>query len=413
MFKLENNDAVVGKYLQYLILEKKQYKSVRQFCRAYLELRDGSTDDEEIRKLNNRILQILKGEKRLQTSDLPYITDLLDVSCEQVLSAGQSCVPTSTHMTNYDIVFSKDREVWDKYMKREDKLFLNCDEYCKSVLDYAFEFKNYDFIKYLLEEKYIWFVDNSDCKAWGGYNYGAGTSVKRRDRGSIDYGIQSEIELQDRLRTQTIALAIENNDCEILDSLLAREIPEMHSVTIVWNDTLNFEPKYNRDLILAIANTSSELMLDYFSEEFVVTSMQDHDNVFTFPFISDVIDAMLDAGKTSNAELFLRRSIKHNREALNNLKKAIEESYEDHKESLTYTYDGVEEFLRKQVMYGFGYNSKSKIVSFFYTPEKHKYIGYATNIIHVSSKKGTSILKELVSELNDLYDQIVSLGGEN
>ena len=67
----------------------------------------------------------------------------------------------------------------------------------------------------------------------------------------------------------------------------------------------------------------------------------------------------------------------------------------------------------KQVMYGFGYNSKSKIVSFFYTPEKHKYIGYATNVIHVSSKRGTSLLKELVSERNDLYNQIVSLGGEN
>lgn len=46
-------------------------------------------------------------------------------------------------------------------MKREDKLFLNCDEYRKTVIDYALEFNNYKFIKYLLDEEYIWFVDNS------------------------------------------------------------------------------------------------------------------------------------------------------------------------------------------------------------------------------------------------------------
>ena len=127
MFYLEKNDVKVGVYLRLLILKK--YSSVRQFCRAYLELRDGSTNDEEIRKLLNRFSQILKGVKRIQTDDLPFISDLLGISCEEILSAGRTHVPVSDRMTNYNIAFSKDRSVWERYMKREDKLFLNCDEY--------------------------------------------------------------------------------------------------------------------------------------------------------------------------------------------------------------------------------------------------------------------------------------------
>ena len=160
MFYLEKDDVKVGSYLKSLILKK--FSSIRQFCRAYLELRDGTTDDEEIRKLLNRFSQILKGVKRIQTDDLPFVTELLQISCEEVLSAGKSHMPVSSHTTNYDIAFSTDRDVWDRYMKREDKLFLNCDEYCKSVIDYALEFKNYGFIKYLLDEGFIWFVDLSE-----------------------------------------------------------------------------------------------------------------------------------------------------------------------------------------------------------------------------------------------------------
>ena len=64
MFKLEDNPEVLGAHLEKLI--KSKYKNTRQFCKAYLELREGTTNDEEIRKLLNRMLQILKGKKRIQ-----------------------------------------------------------------------------------------------------------------------------------------------------------------------------------------------------------------------------------------------------------------------------------------------------------------------------------------------------------
>lgn len=183
MFTIGTDGNKLGLHLREVIY--KNYESVRQFCKAYLELRDGETNDEEIRKLLNRFSQILKGTKRIQIDDLPYVTELLGISCEEVLSGGTVYIPVSNRVTNYDIAFSHDRDVWDRYMKREDKLFLNCDEYCKSVIDYALDFKNYDFIKYLMDEHYIWFVDLSEWKSFG-FSYGAGTSVKRRDIGDID-----------------------------------------------------------------------------------------------------------------------------------------------------------------------------------------------------------------------------------
>lgn len=69
-------------------------------------------------------------------------------------------------------------------MKREDKLFLNYDEYGKSVVDYALEFKNYDFIKYLISGGHLNFVDNSKWN-WG-ITFGLSTDIKRREIGHTD-----------------------------------------------------------------------------------------------------------------------------------------------------------------------------------------------------------------------------------
>lgn len=124
---------------------------------------------------------------------MPVFTELLEVSCEEVLSAGKCVVPTLSHITNYDIAYSKDLAVWKKYIEREDKLILNCDEYGKTIIDYIFEFKNYKFLQYLLQENIIWLVDNS---GWDGMTYGAGTNIKRRDVGYIDTSMPLQIQMK-------------------------------------------------------------------------------------------------------------------------------------------------------------------------------------------------------------------------
>lgn len=408
MFVLEKDDIKFGIYLRSAILQK--YDSIRKFCRVYLELRDEETNDEEIRKLLNRFSQILKGKKRIQVNDLPYVTELLGVSCEEILSAGKNRVPVSNRITNYDIAFSHDKAVWDRYMKREDKLFLNCDEYGKSVIDYALDFKNYDFIKYLLDKKFIWFVDLSEWKRFG-FSYGAGTSVKRRDIGSIDTHTPLEIQYQDELRTRTIALAVENEDFEVLDSLLAREIPEMHQAHMVGYLGIDFQTHRNEDLINAIA-LSYEKIIDYFSQEFIVTNQTGQDNTFLFPYLDDIIKAMLAYGKNDSAELLIRRAIQHNKKTLTKLKELIEESYNFYRESLGFGPSDRNDYIKKQALYNFRFDPNSNLVSFFYMPEKRKYTGLITNIIHFESKQGIPLIKGLIKEMNDLFEEITSLKGE-
>ena len=264
MFELD--DIKTGEYLKKLV-DEKGYETTADFCRDYLKLKNKNNDitETELQNERNRFGAIFKGKKKIQIHDLPALTELLCVSCEEILSAGKKYVPTINHITNYEIAQSKDRKIWDEYMKREDKLFLNCDEYRKSVIDYAFEFKNYDFIKYLLEEGYIEFVDNSK-EEYELYHYGAKTSIKPNwDRfiSQTDHFLSIELFEQDRLRTQTIALAIESNDCDILDSMRAREIPEMHNVTL-WNaDSVDFEKNRNDVLIEAIAMSKNKKITEY------------------------------------------------------------------------------------------------------------------------------------------------------
>ena len=144
MFKIKTNNEI-GEYLNYLILRK--YSSIRKFCKDYLKLDRRPVNDDEIRKMANRMSQIIKGAKAIQTYDLPIFTELLDVTCEQILSAGECCVPKKQRTTNYSIAFSKSKRAWDEYIKREDKLILNPDEYDRTVIDYAIEAGNYQFIK--------------------------------------------------------------------------------------------------------------------------------------------------------------------------------------------------------------------------------------------------------------------------
>lgn len=407
MFILEKDNRQIGIYLRQAILKK--YDSIRKFCRAYLELRDGSTNDEEIRKLLNRFSQILKGVKRVQINDLPYLTELLEVSCEEILSAGKVHLPISSHITNYDIAFSHDREVWERYMKREDKLFLNCDEYCKSVIDYALEFKNYDFIKYLISEKFIWFVDLSDWSDWG-FTFGAGTSIKRRKIGKIDTHTPLELAEQDELRIKTIKLAIENEDFEILDSLLAREIPEMHRATIFLYLDIDLQSRKNIDLIRTIA-MSNDQIIDYYSQEFIVKNQYARENTFLFPYLDDVIKEMLANGRTDSAEFCIRRALAHNKKSLEKLTKLIDESYEYHKKFIDFDFDGMDDFLKRRTLCGFKFNSKNNLASISYSPAKHNQIGFVTNIIHIESKYGTPLINELLQELNETYNKIISLNG--
>ena len=356
------------------------------------------------------------------------MSNLLCVSCEEILSAGKNYAPTRNHVTNYDIAQSHDREVWDEYMKREDRLFLNCDEYRKTVIDYALEFKNYAFMKYLLEEKFIWFVDNSRENSELFY-YGADTSIKSNwDRFDMpDQFMQIKLYEEDKLRTQTAVLAIENGDCDILDNLHAREIPELHDVAIWGTDNLDFVKNRNDDLIEAIAVSENEEILAYFSDEFPVQDRWKRENTLMFPFLNDVIKIMLD-NNNKYAGYIIRKMIAHNKSTYEkttslineacqteysgiqkNKEKIIKEAYQNgiSLADLRITFK-TEEEVKKAILNWFKFDKNTNLVSFFSEAQT----GIATNIYKVTSKKGSAEIKALVKELNDWYNKIISLGGE-
>lgn len=143
----------IGTYISALI--KENFNSDRDFCRAYLEAGQGELNEDNIKNMANRISQIKNGKKWIQTYDLPIFSQLLGVSHEEILSAGRCDTSKNSRITNYTVAQSKDPEKWISYIERKEKPILNPDEFGKTVLDYAIEFENYDFIKFLMDEGYI------------------------------------------------------------------------------------------------------------------------------------------------------------------------------------------------------------------------------------------------------------------
>ncbi len=411
----ELNDKKIGTHLKELI-DERGYKSTADFCRRYLIEKYNTINytedklDEDLKTAKNTFSKILNGKQRITLEQLPILSKLLCVSCEEILSAGKHYAPTINHVTNYDVAQSRDRKVWDEYMKREDRLFLNCDEYRKTVIDYALEFNNYKFIKYLLDEEYIWFVDNSK-EGYGPY-YGAGTSIKQNlgrfdNDTDTDSFIPREFHEQDRLRTQTAVLAIENGDCDVLELLRARETPEINLAFSTTPNYHDFKNSRNENLIEAIARSNNKRIIDYFSEDYVLPDKYKiEDRLFVFPFLGEVILKLID-NKSEFAESVIRRVIEHNKNVYEKLSALIDDEYNYLQSIGTY---GTEKELKRQIARYFKHDDSSNCVSLSIISVSSK--AFVGNIIKVESPKMSSEKTMLIEELNRSYEKVISLGGE-
>lgn len=243
-----------------------------------------------------------------------------------------------------------------------------------------------------------------------------------------DQFMQRELYEEDKLRTQTAVLAIENGDCDVLDNLHALEIPELHDVTIWGTDNLDFVKNRNDDLIEAIAASENEEIIAYFSDEFPVQDRWKRENSLMFPFLNDVIKIMLDNNNNKCAEFIIRKMIAHNKSTYEktyslikeacqaeysliqkNKEKIIKEAYQNgvSLEELHVKFK-TEEDVKRDVICCFKYDNANNVVTFFYGKD----IGIATNIFFVNSRNGSPAIKKLIEELNEWYNRIISLGGE-
>lgn len=321
MFKVDNKE--IGIYISGLI--ERKFTSARKFCRAYLNIDGKEATEDEIRNMANRLSQIKKGTKAIQTYDLPIFSELLDVSFEQILSAGKCGVPKNSRMTNYTTAQAHSEKEWMAYIEKEDKPILNPDEYGKTVLEYAIEFGNYDFIKFLMDKNYIWFDSRKDKDYI--MTFGAGTSIQRIKFEEHENGIfvrkpemddlQYKLATEDQLRLYIISFAADHNDLKTLEKLRAREIPELyyraHYLSCACPD---FDAHYDKAMVSHIA-VSSDKVLDYFTDPFEI---RDHirykdgskrKHVFVFPYISKLLD-MLVENNSPFLKTALEKSIVHN-----------------------------------------------------------------------------------------------------
>ena len=404
MFELKTNEEI-GAYLKKLILSK--YPSCRQFCVAYIDLTLDFSDDpqdlrsDEIRKLTNRLSQILKGKKRIQTYDLPIFSELLDVSCEQMLSAGAVCKPITNRRTNYNIAFSTDERDWVEYINREDCIASYADEFGKTVVDYAIEFKNYGFIKFLIENGYITLV--SDDKGYADFNFGADTTLKLRRYEARTF----EDELNDNkiLRTQIISLALENNDYAVLEEMRAREFPPQLTMTTNSVHGVKFAEYYDEQYIEAILHSKSKV-IQYFCEEYYVKSQwQNEEFLWMFPFMDELIVKAVKAN-SSKAITLLDAAIKHNEETYNKLKKSILDVAQRTKHDLSRNV-GFQEVIA-DVLRGYHISEEENVICFrcYFFREAHQVV---TNVISADVKSKKPEIQALIDRLNQLYSQILNI----
>lgn len=405
MFQLEKNNKKVGAYLNKFITAK--YNNVRTFCKEYLKLAGSDwEDDVKIGNMQNRMSQIINGNKAIQTYDLPIVCELLNVSCEEILSAGKHFVPISGHVTNYEIAFSKDKATWDKYINRDDKLILNPDEYNKTVIDYAFEFKNYEFLKYLMDNKYIWFVDNSECDSHElTFGFGAGTSIKRRDIGNQDT-LGSELYYQSEekgLRQKMIALAIENNNLEMLASLRSRENPALYQAITYVNPQTSLNDYYDENVLEEIAR-SNDKIIGYFSEDFTIEDIWGHQHKFIYPYIDKLIELLI-KNKHKYVEAVLRRAIEHNKNVFAKLQELINEAFELTKKRLPYLNDyDIAKITMESCQYG-----NNDFIVYSFAKSKGDDISFRTNIVHVEAESNDLLIKTLIEEINESYNAAHSI----
>lgn len=423
MFEVKDSKQI-GAYIKKLIYSK--YPSQRQFCIEYIKkMGFDEADSEQIRRTTNKVNQIVKGDRAtVQVNDLPFFCELLQVSCEQILSCGDCYRPIKNHITNYEVAFSRNPKEWEAYMNREDNLFLNYDEYGKSVVDYALEFKNYDFIKFLMKNGYLEFADNSEMG--NGISFGLKTDIRRRDIGKTDiwpipdtyYG-PDNLFYQEVLRTRVLALATEKKDFKMLEKLRARMNPAIYNMDVFGRFSDFLIKQRNEDLICKIAESEDDI-IEYYSDEYEVKDRHNHTNRFIYPYLSEVIEIMIKKGN-KNVERVLEKSIIHNEYVFNCLSENLNTYMQMLITKADKEYgDGIAPELKKinrvnarrEALIYFKYNPDAKIVSYYYGIKRGVVEGMVSNIIRIEKIPEKEPIKKLAQKLNGLADKIIELGKE-
>lgn len=404
MFSLKKDNSKIGQYLSTLINEN--FESQRDFCREYIKFDGGEVNDEEIRKMANRVSQIIKGKKSIQIKDLPIFTKLLDVSYEEILSAGQFLAPRNDRPTNYNVAFSDNEEVWEEYINHPDELILHMNEYGKTALDYAFENKNSKFINYLIDKGYIWFDEK------GGFF--ANSSIKSDFNAWWNNPNNCYLSFQlnaTDFREKVIELAVSENNIELLYQMHAREISQLYYLSSSRSISEDKQQRYDEKINGYIVKANADV-IKYFTEEFEVPQYDDTKLVVMYPFISTLLDLLI-RENSCGVETALENAIIHSQNAYSSLKPLIEKAINEEYERISQL---KEEFFNQEkprslqfVLQGLHFDEKSNVINYMnhYSREQ-----LTTNLARVTETSNNDKISMLIVELNESYNKIVNIREE-
>ena len=443
MFKMATSQEI-GEYLSKLASEK--YGSQRQFCIKWLETEGASTDEQDIKYKQNKFSQIKKGENNIPVADLECICNLLEISCEELLSAGKYFIPDNTRLTNYTVAFSQDKDIWEEYINNPDKPILNPDEYGKTVIDYAIYYRNVEFINYLIEKEYI--VFDSDIKdgviPYHGYQYGVKTSIKGRNIGDVDYYMPEHL-TNYRLRGRLMLLAVEMGSVELLEHMSARILPYLYNMNFTQNYTqIEFDEYRDNAFIDMLGNASNEVV-EYMTDEFELYENTENERKtyrFLYPYISDILNSLVEKKHpyTKNA---LEKAVDYNKKTYEKLGESIKHMIAD---TYNFSFLPMEELRKKDLQDKIDRyfpdqeckNEQCKIEMFRKTNLTHiarciindimysqgnefikvqsivgrSFEKYIFNMVHVNAESSDPEIKKMIDELNHYYDKILSIKAE-
>lgn len=122
-------------------------------------------DGYEKNSIKDNVSKWIRGERYPGTEYIYYLAQVLRVSVEEILVAGEVCDKYDDRpYTLYAVAKSGNRDAVEKIMTTTDDngntIGENYDEYDKTLLDYIIQFENIDLLHYLIEKQYVSFFEN-------------------------------------------------------------------------------------------------------------------------------------------------------------------------------------------------------------------------------------------------------------
>ena len=237
-------------------------------------------------------------------------------------------------------------------------------------------------------------------------------AFNNREVGFLDT-LDSRMKYQDDLRFKMIALAIRDNDFEMLSDLHAREIPLLYTINPIQHWTLKDKQLPSSSNVEQMINSiaaSKNTAISYFFEEFDTAELNSLRSTFVFPYAGQVLDALISSKRTFESKLFLEKAIEHNKKVQRKLQKLVDKSKVSCKELYSATpnnnyYD--EAYFRREAWREYYFYPENGFIAYYMPFYSKNTTGFITNVINVTVSSTDKEVQFLIDELKKTYNTFI------